>query len=128
MYSILEHKLRDAWRAAHYQLRDVAREEHGIAAASDSCWDLLNAVYLESGTPSRTARREEAVAALRAGLAALSEPHRQVLEWRFLEGRPVGEVAERLGKSEGAVVALTRRALEALRAAMDGLGEFTHGG
>ena len=125
--AILDHKLIDTLRAAHYQVRDVHREVAGVASAGGSYWDLLNAVVMESGTPSRAARQDEALAALHASLSTLSEAHRQVLEWRFLEGLPVGEVARRLGKSEGAVVALTKRALEALRLAMDGRGEFTHG-
>ena len=41
---------------------------------------------------------------------------------------PITEVAERIGRSDDAVVALTRRALDALRTAMDNLGEFTRGG
>jgi RNA polymerase sigma-70 factor, ECF subfamily len=125
--AILEHKLVDARRAAHYQVRDVDREVRGFVSAGGSYWGLLDAVYLDSGTPSRAARREEALSALHVGLANLSEQHRQVLEWRFLEGLPVSEVATRLAKTDDAVVALTRRALDALRAVMDRLGEFTHG-
>jgi RNA polymerase sigma factor (sigma-70 family) len=57
----------------------------------------------------------------------LSETHRQVIQLRFLKGLSVDEVAARLGKSNAAVVALTKRALEALRTSMDRMGEFTHG-
>ncbi|HUU99103.1 MAG TPA: sigma-70 family RNA polymerase sigma factor, partial [Phycisphaerae bacterium] len=87
----------------------------------------LDHIYADSGTPSRVARRQEALSALPMGLSDLSESHRQVIELRFLEGLSVAEVAARLGKSEAAVVALTKRALEALRQSMDRLGEFTHG-
>ncbi len=52
---------------------------------------------------------------------------RQVIRMRFLEGRPVREVAARLTESEGAVVAVTKRALKTLRESMDRVGEFTHG-
>ena len=62
------------------------------------------------------------------GLSDLSEPHRQVIQLRFLGGLSVREVADRLDKSEAAVVALTKRALEALRQGMDRLGDFTRGG
>ncbi|MBU0640185.1 MAG: hypothetical protein KKB50_15070 [Planctomycetes bacterium] len=72
-------------------------------------------------------RRQEALGALLASLFELSETHRQVIQWRFLEGLPVAEVARRLERSEGAVVALSIPALEALREAMNRLGEFTHG-
>ncbi|HVP13483.1 MAG TPA: RNA polymerase sigma factor [Phycisphaerae bacterium] len=125
--AILEHKVVDARRAAHYQVRDVDREVPALIPAGGSYWNLLDAVYLDSATPSRAARREEALSALHVGLANLSELHRRVLELRFLEGQPVSEVAARLAKTEGAVVAMTRRALDALRIVMDGLGEFTHG-
>ena len=82
----------------------------------------------DSLTPSRVVRREEAVGALLACLSRLSEAHRQVIRLRFLEGHPVSEVADRLGKSNAAIVALTKRALEALRQSMERLGDFTRGG
>ena len=129
VYTILDRKLADARRAAHRRVRDVAREVPAVVgAAADSYWNLLDHVYADSGTPSRVARRQEALGALLACTADLSETHRQVIQLRFLEGLSVDEVAARLDKSKPAVVALTKRALEALREAMDRLGEFTHGG
>jgi len=126
-YAILDHKLIDARRAVHRQVRDIQREVAVGAAAADSYWDLLDHLYADSGTPSRVVRRQEALSALVANLADLSESHRQVIQLRFLEGLSVADVAAHLGKSEAAVVALTKRALEALHQSMDRLGEFTHG-
>lgn len=125
--AILDHKLIDARRAAHCQAHDINREVPIGGAAGDSYWDLLDCVLAESGTPSHVARRQEALDAMLMSLSDLSEAHRQVIQLRFLEGLPVSEAAGRLGKSEDAVVALTRRALEALRRSMDRLGEFTRG-
>jgi RNA polymerase sigma-70 factor (ECF subfamily) len=125
--AIVDHKFIDARRAARCQARDIDREVAGGAPAADSYWDLLDSLYADSGTPSRLVRRQEALEALLVGLSDLSEPHRQVIELRFLKGLSVGQVAERLDKSEAAVVALTKRALVALRESMDGLGEFTRG-
>jgi RNA polymerase sigma-70 factor (ECF subfamily) len=125
--TILDHKLIDARRAAHCQARDIGREVPAGVTAADSYWGLLDHLYAESGTPSRVVRRQEALSALLASLAEVSESHRQVIQLRFLEGLSVADVAARLGKSEAAVVALTKRALEALRQSMDRLGEFTHG-
>ena len=94
---------------------------------SDSYINLLEQVYADSRTPSQVIRREEAVGALLTCLSGLSDSHRRVLQLRFLEGRSVEEAARLMAKSDGAIVALTKRALLALRAGMDGVGEFTHG-
>jgi RNA polymerase sigma-70 factor (ECF subfamily) len=127
IHGILNHKLIDAQRAAHAQARDVRREVRAAAAPDDSYWSLLDQVYAESGTPSRVVRRDEALRALLSCLTELSEVHRRVIQLRFLEGLSVDQVAARLGKTSAAVVALSRRALEALRKSMDRRGEFTRG-
>ena len=125
--TILDHKVIDVHRSAHRERRDVARESPSPKARdwSNSCWNLLDQVYRDSTTPSRIVRQEEAVAALLACVAQLPEAYRGIVELRFLEGLPVGQVAERLGKSEDAIVALTQRALKALRAALEARGEHT---
>ena len=127
VHAILDQKLINARRAAHYQVRDVDREVPIGGDRTGSYWNLLDDLYAESGTPSRVVRREEALSALIACLADLSEAHRQVIRLRFLEGLSVDETAARLDKSEAAIVALTKRALDALRMSMDQMGEFTHG-
>ena len=53
----------------------------------------------------------------------LPEAQRRVIELRYIEQRSLSEVAQALGKSEGAVKQLQRRALEQLRADM----EASHG-
>lgn len=127
VHAILNNKLIDARRAAHCQVRDAGREVRAYGADDDSYWNLLDNVYAESGTPSRVVRREEALGALLSCLSGVSATHRQVIQLRFLEGLSVDEVATRLGKTNAAVVALSKRALEALRRSMDQLGEFTRG-
>ena len=124
---ILDRKLVDARRAAYCQARDINREVPIGRAASGSYWELLDSLLADSGTPSRAVRREEALEAMLASLADLSDAHREIIELRFLEGLSVREAARRLDKSEPAVVALTRRALKTLREAMDRLGEFSRG-
>jgi RNA polymerase sigma-70 factor (ECF subfamily) len=124
--TIVDNKLADARRAVHRRKRDIARERAAPAGgASESCFNLLEQLYAHSGTPSRVIRREEAVGALLASLSRLSDVHQQVIQLRFLDGRPVRDVAAQLGRSEAAVVKLTQRALEELRRLMDDLGEFT---
>jgi RNA polymerase sigma-70 factor (ECF subfamily) len=53
----------------------------------------------------------------------LPEAQRRVIELRYIEDRSLIEVAEALGKTEGAVKQLQRRALENLRAEL----EASHG-
>jgi RNA polymerase sigma-70 factor (ECF subfamily) len=53
--------------------------------------------------------------ALYEALEELREDYRQVLILRFINGLSPGEVADVIGKSEGAVRVLQHRALKALR-------------
>lgn len=55
---------------------------------------------------------------VRAALRELSEEHRVVLEQLYLQGRSLGEAAERLGVPTGTVKSRSYYALRALRAAM----------
>jgi RNA polymerase sigma-70 factor (ECF subfamily) len=50
----------------------------------------------------------------------LPETQRQVIQQRFVEQRSIREIAERLGKTEGAIKQLQLRAIERLRAQMGG--------
>jgi RNA polymerase sigma-70 factor (ECF subfamily) len=53
-------------------------------------------------------------------VGALPPDQRRVIEMRFGEGRSLHEVAAALGRSEGAVKQLQRRALENLRVRLEG--------
>jgi RNA polymerase sigma-70 factor, ECF subfamily len=129
-YTILDHELIDVRRAAHRRGRDIAREVASPRGHtnSGSYWNLLDQVCADSGTPSRVVRRQEALGALLECVDELSEAHRDVVQLRFLDGLPLFEVAARLGKTEAAVVALTQRALHALREALERRGDFTRNG
>lgn len=122
--TILDHKLVDLHRGAHRAQRDIAREAAlGLGDRTGSYGTLLDQIYRDSTTPSRIVRQDEAVATLMACVAQLPETYRCAIELRFLEGLPLAQVAQRLNKSEDAVVALTQRALKALRDALDARGE-----
>ncbi|MBP7748296.1 MAG: sigma-70 family RNA polymerase sigma factor [Phycisphaerae bacterium] len=109
-------RLRDQQRALRRQKRDAAREVVATNGSPSASYpDLLNRLEGTEATPSRHVARNEAVAALMTCLARLGEEQRAVIRLRFLEGRSVAEVAERLGKTEGAVHMLCHRALKALR-------------
>ncbi len=53
-------------------------------------------------------------------VAELPDDQRRVIVERFVEDRGIREIAGRMGRSEGAIKQLQLRALQALRARMDG--------
>ena len=126
--TILDNELVNARQALHRKKRDIARDaQPPLPVASESYWNLLDHMETDAHTPSRIVRCEEAVGALQSCLSRLPTSYAAVVHLRFLEGLSVAETARELDKSEAAVVALTKRALDALRAAMNHLGEFTRG-
>jgi RNA polymerase sigma-70 factor (ECF subfamily) len=97
LIGIARHKLADHWRRK-------AREER-----------LLNAVDAEpDATGDEWDARLDAIAARRT-LAALGSHHRGALTLRYVDGLPVREVAECLGRSEKATEVLLVRARAAFR-------------
>lgn len=113
---ILAHQL--ARLARHYagaQKRDVAREvslEQSLSCASQR----LEAFVADRGpTPSRVVEQREQQLELAQVLERLPEEYREVLILRNLEELSHSEIAQRMGRSEGAVRMLWVRALAALR-------------
>jgi RNA polymerase sigma-70 factor (ECF subfamily) len=66
-------------------------------------------------SPSRRLRREERFDRLQGAINYLSPDHRQVVVLSRIEGLPLNQVAERMGRSHAAVRQLLRRALQHLR-------------
>jgi RNA polymerase sigma-70 factor, ECF subfamily len=97
LIGVARHKLVDHWR-------NQERERRG-----------LRTVY--SGQPATEDPWDERIDQLRARetLARLGPHHRSVLTLRYLDGLPVGAVAEQLGRSVHATEALLVRARRAFR-------------
>jgi len=97
LIGVARHKLVDHWRR-------VAREERGLAAvtastdAVDDPWDE----WIDTEVA-------------RAALAQISDQHRIALTLRYLDGLPVADVAELVGRSVHATETLLVRARAALR-------------
>ena len=117
MFTILDRKLIDEHRALRADRRDVRREVSNASAPSNKSTyvDLMARVMAEGASPSQVVGRQEAIGALSACLAALPEHYRDVIRMRFMEGRPVADVAEALDKSIGSIHMICHRALRQLR-------------
>lgn len=62
--------------------------------------------------------RWEAAVSVREHLAALPEDQRRAVRLRYFEDQGLREIAERMGRSEGAIKQLLHRAVAALRVEM----------
>ena len=70
-------------------------------------------------SPSGVAIREEAVVALFEALHQLPEMQAEALRLRYMEGLPLAQIVERMGKSDTAVAGLLKRGLQKLRTVLD---------
>jgi RNA polymerase sigma-70 factor (subfamily 1) len=108
-------RLRNAGRDLRAKKRDVRRNLSGSPAGTASYPDLVERLTSAGTSPSGHLARREAAAAVISSLARLTDAQRDVVRMRFLEDRPVAEIAATLGKSEEAVYRLCSRGLDALQ-------------
>jgi RNA polymerase sigma-70 factor (ECF subfamily) len=90
----------------------------GLADSSDLL--LIDRLVASGTSPTGKVRREELRQRVRSALSALDEGDREVLILRYLEGLPFADVAARLAITENAAKVRHFRALERMRARMDG--------
>jgi RNA polymerase sigma-70 factor (ECF subfamily) len=109
-------KIRQRQRYLLAQKRDVRAVAQGADAAADP---LLVAQYSSFSSPSGVAQRREELERVEAAFDALSEEQREVVTLAHLVGLSRAEIAERLGKSEGAVRVTLHRALARIAALLE---------
>ena len=114
---LAERRLIDLHRR-HVQARrrSVTREAGPAGLPDHSALALADRLFGRTGSPSAGLRRQERRDRVRAALAALPEPDREVLVLRVLEGLLTREAAAVLGVSEVAVRSRQVRALDRLKA------------
>jgi len=118
---ILAHNLYNEARHHGAQRRDAARQVSldDIQAGLDrSSMILGKCLPANVPSPSQVAGEREAAVYLADTLARLPKDYQTVLWLRVFEGLPAEEVAERMGRTAGAVRMLQLRALTALREMM----------
>lgn len=119
---ILAHNLFNEARRYGALQRDADREVSldQVRAGVDHSSLLLERCLTAGGpSPSQLAQQHEVAVHLADALARLPEDYQTVLLLRVFEELPAEEVAQRMGRSAGAVRMLQMRALTALRQEMD---------
>ncbi len=119
---ILAHNLFNEARRYGALQRDAGREvslDQVQAGVEKSSLLLQRCLAAGGPTPSEVAQEHESAAQLADALSRLPGDYQTVLLLRVFEGLPAEEVAQRMGRSAGAVRMLQMRALTALRQEME---------
>lgn len=115
--TIAEHRLIDLARAQRAAKRGGGRAavNAGPDDWSRSLVDMLTLVAVHERTPSRSVAAREVVSAIRAALPRINADYCEALRLRYIEGLPVDQTAERMGRTSRAVHMLCHRGLQQLR-------------
>lgn len=125
---IAHNNLRDAIRGLERQKQPPPKRRVTPADREDSLvglYDLLGAGT--SATPSRQVRRQELCGFVEKAIDALPDRYARIIRMYDLEGRPIAEVAEAVGKSTGAVHMMRARAHDRLREEIGSSSRFFSG-
>jgi RNA polymerase sigma-70 factor (ECF subfamily) len=112
---ILAHTLADVLRRFGTQGRAVGRERSLEAGLDESVSRLEAWLAVEGPSPAQEAQRNEQLLRLAAALDQLPPDQRQAVELHHLQGRPLADVAEHMGRGKRAVAGLLFRGLRSLR-------------
>lgn len=114
LYVRAENKLREKHRYHHAEKRSAARE----VSLPDGSTFLP--VYRQMCTPSRELEVKEAMRRVEAAFDLLPEDYREAITLHKLCGLSHAEIAERMGRSEGAVRNLVYRGISRLALLVEG--------
>jgi RNA polymerase sigma-70 factor (ECF subfamily) len=114
--AILARNLVDAVRKFGRQKGDRAQSLETALEQSSAKLEALLAS--DQSSPSQGAVRAERLVELADALGALPDDQRTAVEFRYLHGMSVPEVAERMGRSTVSVTGLLYRGMKALRSVL----------
>ncbi|MFO1054773.1 MAG: sigma-70 family RNA polymerase sigma factor [Planctomycetota bacterium] len=100
--------------------RDVGRELAAGPAEDSGVGVDIAALYATMGTPSRVLQAREAEAAFEKAFDQLPDDYREAITLHRLAGLSHAEIAEQMGRSEGATRNLVHRGLARLSLLLDG--------
>jgi RNA polymerase sigma-70 factor (ECF subfamily) len=103
------------------QKRSGDREQPLNAKASpDASRELVDLLAASMTTASQAFSRDQKQLRLSAALAELADDSREALRLRYVDGLPTKEIAQKLGKSDGAIRVLLTRSLHRLQQILGG--------
>jgi RNA polymerase sigma-70 factor (ECF subfamily) len=111
----LANNLTDEIRKLGTASRSVSREQSLEAELEQSSARLEAWLVSHESSPPERAMRNEQLLRLAEALEHLPDDQRTAVEMHHLRGRPLTEVAQRLGRSKGAAATLLFRAMTRLR-------------
>jgi len=112
---IAEQRIIDASRKFQSQKRATNREVSGQVPAGDSDHDWVNMLAASMTTPSHACTRAERHGQLAEAIRGLPEETQNVLRWRYVDNLPTKEIAQKLGKTDGAIRVLLTRTIHRLQ-------------
>ncbi len=121
---LVERRIIDAHRHFHNQKRGAGEVPLLAAAGPDGEDKLIHLLVASITSPSQAFSRNRKESAMLAALAELSAEQQTAIRLRYVDGLSSKEVAQKLGKSDGATRVILTRSLALLRERLNGeLGE-----
>ncbi|HMO86082.1 MAG TPA: sigma-70 family RNA polymerase sigma factor [Lacipirellulaceae bacterium] len=115
LFQVCERKIIDAHRRFfESQKRDASREA-AIPDGSEAAGGLGNLLAASMTTPSAAFSRDQRQLRVLAAVDTLPPEQREALRLRYLVGLPSKEIAQKLGKTDGAVRVMLSRSLAKLQ-------------
>jgi RNA polymerase sigma-70 factor, ECF subfamily len=112
---VAEQRIIDAHRRFAARKRSSDREVSAHATPPDASRELIDMLAGSLTSASQAFARNERQVKLNAAVAQLPPESRDVLRWRYVDGLPTKEIAEKIGKSDGAVRVMLTRTLHKLQ-------------
>lgn len=115
LFQICERKIIDAHRKFFASQKRDASREASIPDGSEAAGGLGNLLAASMTTPSAAFSRDQRQLRMLAAIDTLPEEQREALRLRYLVGLPSKEIAQKLGKTDGAVRVMLSRSLAKLQ-------------
>ena len=118
LFHIAERKIIDSYRRFFSSQKRDASREAALGVEGSQGGGLANLLVASMTTPSQAFSRDQKQLLMLAALESLPEEQREALRLRYLIGLPSKEIAQKLGKSDGAIRVMLSRGITRLQQLM----------